>query len=221
LLLAHRSVGPSKKLTDPRYTRSPCVPTVRRHISEYGRCTFSAPPSGPDSLRHTSVLPLEEIRPPQNRGGARIRNRCLASSVVCRLSSVAIVCTKGTRPANDNATEFNFARPAVRPSLDEHHLGGVTQLDLRSTGTILRYSFGGSAGRPSAKLLEVVLRPSLAHVQGTMIPVARGDAGAQCDARITPSWMIMFAGFDPGLNSSVCASGLVMLAGAHRKTPRS
>ena len=69
------------------------------------------------------------------------------------------------------------------------------------------------------------LRSYWAHVLPmsveTMIPVAIGEAGAQCDARITPSWMIMLPDSTSGLNSSVCFSGLAMSAGSQRKMPRS
>jgi len=55
----------------------------------------------------------------------------------------------------------------------------------------------------------------------TMIPVAMGDAGAQCDARITPSSMIMLPDSTSGLKSMVWALGLGMSLGAQRKMPRS
>src|SRR3990170_133072 len=99
---------------------------------------------------------------------------------------------------------------------------GVTQLDLRSSRNHPSLFF---LWKRQGDRLPNSLRSYCAQVlpisKETMIPVAIGDAGAQCDARITPSWMIMLPDSTPGLKSSVCAPGLVMSAGAHRNTPRS
>ncbi len=54
-----------------------------------------------------------------------------------------------------------------------------------------------------------------------MKPQSMGEAGAQCDARNTPSWTIMAPDSTSGLNSRVCLSGLPMSSGAQQNTPRS
>lgn len=54
-----------------------------------------------------------------------------------------------------------------------------------------------------------------------MKPVAYVEAGAQWEAMITPSWMIMFADSNSGLNSSWCRSRFAKSAGAQVKMPRS
>ena len=65
---------------------------------------------------------------------------------------------------------------------------GVTQFDLRST---LNQPWLFFLWKRQGDRLPNSLRSYCAHVlpisNETMIPVAIGDAGAQCDAKITPS----------------------------------
>ena len=53
------------------------------------------------------------------------------------------------------------------------------------------------------------------------MPVLNVDAGAQCPATITPSWMIMLAISNCASKSCVCFVGSVRSAGSQRKMPRS